>query len=130
MIKRVISIFICVTVLFSASGCGSHKEILAELKGNKTLGIWIGQICRLEVESNPTTGYSWELSGDIDKGIVQEVGKYKYIRKSDLVGGGGKQVYRLKGQKKGVANLILEYKRPWEKGIPPAKTYKVKIIVH
>ena len=45
------------------------------------------------------------------------------------VGGGGKYVFTFRATKAGTAKLILEYKRGWEKGKPPAKTFTLTVVI-
>jgi len=130
MIKRIIFIVLSVVLLFSASGCGKPKAMKVTVSGNKTVGVWQGQMLKIELASNATTGYLWrdgDLSGNK---VLEKLGKYRYVHKSRLVGAGGTQVFRFKAAKKGKEKLVFEYIRPWEKDKKPAKKYVVKVIVH
>lgn len=130
MFKRLLIIALAAVMLSALYGCGKGNEVVLHLEGNKTAGLWVGQVLRIELEANATTGYTWVLSGDLDKGVIKQSGKYKYVRKSDAIGAGGTQVYRFRAIKQGKASLVFEYKRAWEKETPPAKKYKVRVIVH
>lgn len=74
---------------------------------------------RIELESNPTTGYSWYPSEPIEKSHVISLVKSGYQpTKTGLVGSGGKQFWIIQGKKRGTTDLILHYKRPWENQQP------------
>ena len=81
----------------------------------------VNSIYRWEIESNPTTGYSWFLVSD--EGLKVET---EFITKSDLCGAPGIQVFMISSSKKGTFELTAEYKRPWEK-VDPVKTEKLII---
>ena len=78
-------------------------------------------VYKWEIESNPTTGYSWFLVSD--KGLKVET---EFITKSDLCGAPGIQVFKITSDKKGTFELIAEYKRPWEK-VDPIETKRLSI---
>ncbi len=95
-----------------------------------TLTLQKGETQRLELSSNPTTGYSWYLSKEIPQNAPIVVVKSGYqADETGLVGSGGTQWWDIKGNKKGKCTLILEYKRPWEKSVKPAETKKIAINV-
>lgn len=118
-------------VLLFSCGCKAPETVRAEVKGNKTVGMWKGQTLKLVFEANATTGYLWELADQDNKGVVTQVGKFRYVHKErGLVGSGGLQIFRCEGTKRGKAKLVFEYRRPWEKNVPPAERYVVRVIVH
>ncbi len=64
------------------------------------------------LESNPSTGYSWELVESDDNTVRQE-GDSTYESRG-LLGGTAKQTIEVKANKEGFAEVKLIYKRPWE----------------
>ncbi len=118
------------TLLFSC-GCKAPETVRVEVKGNRTAGMRKGQTLKLVFEANATTGYLWELADQDNKGVVTQIGKFRYIHKErGLVGSGGLQIFRCEGTKRGKAKLVFEYRRPWEKDASPAERYVVRVIVH
>lgn len=90
-----------------------------------------GQTFRLELPSNPSTGYSWYFAKPIEKNQILTMIKSGYeAPQTNRIGASGKQFWTLKGRYRGVANLTLEYKRAWEKNEKPAEirryTFKVE----
>lgn len=69
---------------------------------------------RIELDSNTTTGYTWEYEM-LPEGIIKET-KNEYIAPEDtgMVGVGGKQVFEFVGLKEGEVSLLFVYRRPWE----------------
>ena len=84
----------------------------------------------IELEGNPTTGYSWVYTVS-EEGIVREVSnKYIADRKDKaVVGSGGKFVFTFKSIAAGEARLVFSYHRTWEKGVPPVKTVTYTVSV-
>lgn len=86
----------------------------------------------VRLDSNPTTGYSWDVT-DYDKQLLS-VKKIKYVRTGNLIGGGGYEVWEIKAVTPGTASaqpaiVKMVYIRPWEKNQAPAdsKTFEVTI---
>jgi inhibitor of cysteine peptidase len=85
-----------------------------------------GQVIETEVNqqfvialgSNPTTGYSWQVS--YDETMLELVGGQSTYKetKSGLVGAGGVEYFRFKALKTGSTDVTLVYKRPWEEPTP------------
>jgi len=129
-VKRTCGAFILLAILVVFAGCRAPESLDVRLSGDKVIGMRKGQVLNLELKANPTTGYIWDLSGLSDSGVLRRIGKYKYIRESDLIGAGGTQIFRFEARKKGQEKLTFRYGRPWEENKEPAKIYKVRIIVH
>ncbi|MCR5762664.1 MAG: protease inhibitor I42 family protein [Treponema sp.] len=81
----------------------------------------------LELEGNPTTGYTWQFDIE-DKTIVKIDEDVQYQGKKGMVGAPSKFVYTIHSLKAGETSIKFEYKRPWET-VPADKTctYKVKV---
>ncbi len=88
-----------------------------------------GQVLTLNLEANPSTGYSWAVKG-LDHKVLRQVGQSEWVSQSpELLGAPSTQVLRFAGVGRGKAILNLEYRRPWEKGARPAKTFSVHVQV-
>ena len=74
-----------------------------------------GQSLLLRVESNPTTGYSWQAEQDEELFDIQSL--YTARPQSEPVSGaGGWQSFLLTPKTAGTARLSFTYSRPWEPG--------------
>jgi inhibitor of cysteine peptidase len=76
----------------------------------------------ISLEANPSTGYSWELTGPLDDKVVVELGSDHQPGQGSGVGVPGQQLFRFQAVGQGTATIGLQYVRPWESGVPPAKT--------
>jgi inhibitor of cysteine peptidase len=76
----------------------------------------VGQTYSIDLDSNPTTGYSWALASPTN-GVFMLVTNTYEPRKTaaGVVGSGGVEHWTFKAVGKGRAELTLEYMRPWEK---------------
>lgn len=113
-----------------AGGCAPGGPARINLEGDEALRVKNGQVLEISIDSNPTTGYLWSLEGFSGTDALASMGKYKYVRGSDRIGAGGKQIFSFKAVKKGDAKLIFEYRREWERSQAPAKRYTAKVTVN
>ncbi len=129
MKKRIITVFFTIMML-AIAGCAGSDVVRVKVTGDKMTDLRKGQTLEIELEANPTTGYMWEIAASVNEGVLRQIDKYRYVQKSGLIGGGGIQIYRFEGLKKGRAKLVFEYRRPWEKEKKPAEKYVVQVVVH
>jgi len=92
----------------------------------------LGQMLVVTLESNPTTGYCWELVEE-QGSILKQMGKAEFIPSDTgeppLVGAGGWEIFRFRAVSTGQMNLQLVYHRPWEGRVPPLQTFSLQAIV-
>ncbi|WP_292464453.1 protease inhibitor I42 family protein [Methanolobus sp.] len=82
----------------------NNTEIVRALKGDTII---------IELQENPTTGYSWNLSASSGLSLVNDT----YVQHSadeGLTGVGGVHVWTFDLIENGVQNISAVYKRPWE----------------
>ncbi|MCM2407616.1 MULTISPECIES: protease inhibitor I42 family protein [Anabaena] len=77
--------------------------------------------------ATPGTGYSWQMiKNDPDK--LKPLGDSVLEPLTDQAPGASEnQVFRFSAQSSGSTVLELHYLRPWEKNIPPLKTYQINV---
>lgn len=80
---------------------------------------YVGDNFKIEVASNATTGYQWQISEPLDKNIIELVSSEYISPKTNLTGAGGKEIWVFRAVKKGKTKISLSYARPWE-SVPPA----------
>jgi predicted secreted protein len=85
-----------------------------------------GQVLVVSLEGNPSTGYTWELAG-ADEKVLRQKGEVEFEPESPLLGAPGKQIMRFEALGEGRADLDLVYRRPWEKGAKPARTFSLQV---
>ncbi len=90
------------------------------------------QILVVTLESNPSTGYRWEVVETQDS-ILEQIGKAEYqpSEPSDppIVGAGGWEIFRFKAVSAGQETVQLVYRRSWETDMEPIDTFSIDVIV-
>ena len=113
-------------------GCGSPNEIRLDAGDDGTqVEMKKGQILVITLDSNPSTGNRWDMVVSED-GTLQQVGEAEFrqgLWARRMVGAGGKEILRFKAEKAGQTDLELVYHQPREKGVKPAKTFTVQVVV-
>ena len=87
----------------------------------KAIKIGVGREFIIVLESNPATGYSWQLAQALDKNVLKVVEIKHSAKKTNLIGAGGKDLWTLQGLQPAETQITFEYARSWEKDIPPVK---------
>jgi predicted secreted protein len=82
-----------------------------------------GKNFQIIIESNPTTGYHWEIVGELDKSVVEFVNKeYKSSGAPGLVGAGGIDIWTFKAVAAGETQITLGSYPPSSTATDPAQT--------
>lgn len=94
--------------------------------------VQAGQTFMLDLNSNPTTGYTWTVTNSGDDKIISLLGSAYQTDVMDnqpvRAGQGGKQYWYFKALEPGTTELQLVYARPWE-SVQPAQVYNLTINV-
>lgn len=115
--------------LFAAAGCGSGGEVkIGDTDDGGQVPLEVGQTLVLSLDSNPTTGYQWEIT-ELDEAILKQTGHEYEADQPVLIGSGGKEVWRFQAQSPGSTTLSLGYRRSWEEGVEPIQTFSVEVVV-
>ncbi len=83
----------------------------------------------ISLDSNPTTGYSWDFSRLPDPEVVELLDSSYQPPETPRIGAGGRQVWTFRAAGPGKTGIALEYFRPWEKGVPPARKAVFTVVV-
>ena len=94
------------------------------------VNLKVGAVLEVRLEANHTTGYSWVFTPAVNP-ILMRQGRAAYQEHGggDSMGAGGVEIWRFKAMKAGKQGLQFEYRRPWEKGSPPAKVVTFTVTV-
>ena len=122
-----------------AAGCGSDSGSGSATTGGgggggkvyttSPVDVKVDDRFAISLEANPSTGYSWELTGPLDDKVVVELGSDHQPGEGTGVGVPGQQLFRFQAVGKGTATIGLQYVRPWETGVAPAKTSEFTVNV-
>jgi inhibitor of cysteine peptidase len=89
-----------------------------------------GQTLTVTLPSNPTTGFRWVVA-DAAPGVLRSLGPEVYMTPEDagIVGAAGQSTWRYQAYQAGSGRLLMQYRRPWEVEVAPAKTIDCQISV-
>jgi inhibitor of cysteine peptidase len=87
-----------------------------------------GDHVRIELDSNPTTGYEWAVDSTDETILVYEGSSYE-SKNGDRVGQGGTQTFTFQAADPGKAEIHLKYWRSWEGDSSVIERFDVTITV-
>ena len=96
------------------------------------VSLELGQMLTVTLDSNPSTGYRWEWVEN-QGSILEQIGEAEFkpseTGEPPLVGAGGWEIFRFTAVSAGQMTLRLVYRRPWEEGVEPLKTFSLQVVV-
>lgn len=107
-----IHLFMAVIVLV-LSGCKAKNDapdLPSELVVSdpaRQLSSEAGKEFKIILDSNPTTGYHWEIVGDLDGSVVEFISKNYKADGLQVTGSGGKDVWVFKAVAAGETTITL-----------------------
>ncbi len=128
MRARVLFLLLLALLLTSCLPGGPNAVILTEKEAGTNLSLYTGDGITVNLEGNPSTGYTWERTGE-DNGVVRQVGEPGFQPAGSAPGSPGQVSLHFEAVKPGQATLTLIYHRTWEKDVPPARTFQVTVTV-
>ena len=126
--RKFLVVFLAILVLIVACNSTNDVKIGAGENGGH-MDVRKGQVLVVTLESNPTTGFRWEVAGATE-GILKQKGESVYLQgnpENDLLGSGGTETFRFDVVGTGEATLKMIYHRSFEPDTPPAQIYEVAI---
>ena len=91
-----------------------------------TIEALLGSEFALVLESNPTTGYKWQLADPLNESVVtlviQEYVQTKVKEGENTAGAGGEETWTFRAVGEGETEISLKYVRSWEAGSPSDET--------
>jgi len=105
---------------------------VTEADNGGQIEVELGKLLAVTLESNPSTGYQWELVEN-NKSILKQFGQKEYrppeTPNPRTVGAGGWEIFRFKAVSAEQTTLELVYHRSWEDA-EPLKTFTIQVIVN
>ena len=117
--------------LLVLSGCSMLTLVLDESDGGTIQRMTVGELLRIELEGNASTGYEWaRVEPASFAGSPLDIEKEGDVQPNGLqpIGGGGTYCFRYRAMRLGTITLAFEYRRPWEPDMP-IESYAVTIWV-
>jgi C1A family cysteine protease/PKD repeat protein len=110
------------------AGGGPQELQVTERDNGRAVDLG-GDVLVLNLESNPSTGYGWQVRG-LDARILRQLDATEWLPDTPgKLGGPGTEVLRFAATGRGRATLDLVYARPWETAAAPAKSFSLEVNV-
>jgi inhibitor of cysteine peptidase len=100
---------------------------IAEDDNGHTVKLAVGDELELSLSENPTTGYQWELTAKAEP--VCKLVKDDFEAPTRTPGSGGVHRWQFRAVQPGIGKIALQYRRSWEEGAAPARSYQVTVHV-
>jgi inhibitor of cysteine peptidase len=115
--KKILSLLFIFTFIISA--CKANRP-LKITDPAQAIEVNTGDEFTIVIESNPTTGYHWEIMGELSN--VEFVSKDYQAEEPIATGSGGVDMWTFKAISTGEAQITLGYYPPYEDPEPPQQT--------
>lgn len=125
----------CATQTGGRSGVGRSsgkvsEPVVVDARAGSETRMLRGQLLAIELDSNASTGYAWEVVED--GGPLLEpapVPASTAPATPPMPGAGGTARWRYRAVQAGTTTLRLVYRRSWEKGVEPVHTATYRVVV-
>jgi len=123
--KKVLFILVIASFALTACSKGSGTDSPAPFEISdpaKILSATAGSEFKIVIESNPSTGYHWDLVDQSDESVVQLVSNEFRGAETAMPGSGGVEVWTFKAVSAGEAKITLGYYPPSNEPTDPQQT--------
>jgi inhibitor of cysteine peptidase len=128
ILSTLMTLVVMAGMLSACTSASADSVTITEQDAGKTIELQTGDMLVVSLDGNITTGFSW-IPAQQDPVLLEQVGDIEVTPVSDALGAPGKMVLTFKAAEKGQTNLHLDYKRSWEEGTLPEKTFDVTVVV-
>lgn len=132
LMRKLFVTTVSMMILAFAATCAPAKEIkIGAAEDGKKVEVQQGKLLTITLDSNPSTGYTWEVTQSGDP-LLKQKGEALFTQSAGsekVVGAGGTQTFRFETTGTGETTLKLIYHRSWEKDVEPLQIYTVTVAV-
>lgn len=97
--------------------------------------VKVGDIVEVKAEGNVTTGFNWyainteglKLLKPLNLHPEYKTGEYAQLYNDGRMGSPGVSTFKFEVSAEGSEEVVIEYKRAWEVGVPSAKNITIKV---
>ncbi len=101
--------------------------IVTMAESSHAVSLVLGQRLRVQLPAQAGTGYSWSIVSSAKPMLHLNGSAVTHV--SDRPGGSAIQIFRFTAAAVDSGRLRIEYRRPWEHAVPPAKRFSLRIRV-
>lgn len=108
----------------------SYDELLDSKTVTRTITLAVGDILKVVLASNPSTGFRWTSQTRIaDPAVVKQISHVSTGPTSSSAGAPGAEVWTFAALKTGTTTIATDYSQPWPGGTQEAATFKAQVTV-
>jgi inhibitor of cysteine peptidase len=134
---RIVARIVLLVTIVLVTACRPTEEdgpadrvVIGENSNGEQVEILLGGTLVAILDSNPSTGYIWEIE-EVDENMLRQIGDIEFrssIQDNPPPGTGGTSTIRFEAISEGESELRLIHHRPWEDQEPLA-TVSVQVVV-
>jgi len=103
---------------------------VAQENSGKTVTLRTGGRMEVSLESNRTTGYSWQREGGDTAVLASDSSRYQPSNtQPGVAGAGGTEILAFRGAQPGRTRLVLVYRQPWSGGASSGRRWEADVVV-
>ena len=102
--------------------------MVTEEQDGTQINLGKGDFLLVALESNPSTGYQWEVRNN-DEAVLRQLGESLFRPSSNVPGAGGTETFRFEAIDEGASVLRLVYRRSFEENEEPIDTFTLRVVV-
>jgi inhibitor of cysteine peptidase len=106
---------------------GTDRQVFGDADSTSEAMLAAGERFEVRLESNPSTGYAWEVSTMSEDSLVNLVDHRYVAPDSDLVGAAGTEVWEFSAGPEGAGILRLEYIRSFDDLPVPDRVFELVV---
>jgi inhibitor of cysteine peptidase len=125
----VLAIFAIGGTIAAVSADNSVPRTVNVSESGKQIELAPGDSLIVTLDSNPSTGFAWSISGISDEAVIDDVSNEFEGADTGMIGAGGQEVWTFEALDKGTSTIEMKYSRSWETGVEPAGTFSVTVVV-
>jgi inhibitor of cysteine peptidase len=124
-----ILVVLAAVLVLTVVGCGLFGEVKLDIEDNgRQVELKPGQTLAVTLESNASTGYTWEVI-ELDENIFRQIGEPEFRMKGNRPGDPNEMTIRFRAVNAGQTTLKLLYHRRWEAEEVPQETFSIDVRV-
>ncbi|MFC2056875.1 protease inhibitor I42 family protein [Chloroflexota bacterium] len=127
MKRFLVTVVASILLVSLVAGCSGEIGATCIIDPEEVISPTVGQEFVIALDSNPTTGYNWEVIHEEDMLSLEKEEYDPDKTEPGLVGTGGTQYYHFKALKTGETIIVVTYKRSWEEEYSEQKVFNVEI---
>ena len=129
IVGAVALVILCAAIFIAPNTKDNSKPILViTVNDLSKVNVSKGQQFQIELTSNPTTGFTWQLNDMYDHTTVRYISN-QFTPATNNIGSPGLDVWTFEALRPGITDLQFSYSQSWDTTTPAAesKTYNINV---